>query len=157
MQTFMPLPDARESLRALDNKRLGKQRSETLIIYRTLAGHYPSGKGWTNHPAVKMWRGFGPALEVYYDLSLDEWESRGFENNMLRFNTHPRQVEWPWWMGCWEFHESHQANLIAKDPAHYHPLWPDIVPGGPYLWPEDGYDTDPQPLRRSTNVHKMSY
>ena len=53
MQTFLPFPDYIQSARALDYKRLGKQRVEALQILNTLTGR---SEGWSQHPAVKMWR-----------------------------------------------------------------------------------------------------
>lgn len=43
MQTFLPYPSIIKSLRCLDNKRLGKQRVETLQILRALRG---ITRGW---------------------------------------------------------------------------------------------------------------
>lgn len=36
MQTFLPYPDFKMSAECLDNKRLGKQRSECLIVLRSI-------------------------------------------------------------------------------------------------------------------------
>ncbi len=51
MQTFLPFPNFHKSLSCLDYKRLGNQRSEALIILKTITGN---SLGWINHPAVKM-------------------------------------------------------------------------------------------------------
>jgi len=53
MQTFLPYPSKRESLDALDNKRLNKQILEGYQILKVLSGASPSG-AWRNHPAVLM-------------------------------------------------------------------------------------------------------
>ena len=53
MQTFLPYKDFTKSAKALDNKRLGKQRVEVKQILNALDG---KSKGWTNHPATNMWR-----------------------------------------------------------------------------------------------------
>ena len=74
MQTFLPYPDDRLSAAVLDDKRLGKQRVETLQILRALTW---STYGWRNHPAVRMWRGFVPALVAYGAAVCDEWVARG--------------------------------------------------------------------------------
>jgi hypothetical protein len=55
MQSFLPYADFAESLRCLDNQRLGKQRVGAWQIIRTILGH--NAGGWRNHPAVKMWQG----------------------------------------------------------------------------------------------------
>src|SRR5687768_5243480 len=55
VQTFLPYPDFERSARALDPRRLGKQRVEVLQICNAL--HRETG-GWINHPVTRMWRGF---------------------------------------------------------------------------------------------------
>jgi Pyrimidine dimer DNA glycosylase len=45
MQTFLPFPSFEESARVLDNKRLGKQRVETMQILKALT--LPT-YGWKN-------------------------------------------------------------------------------------------------------------
>jgi len=75
MQTFLPFPDFQKSARILDNRRLGKQRVETLQILRALT--YPNA-AWRNHPAVKMWRNHRHALALYGVTICREWRSRGF-------------------------------------------------------------------------------
>ena len=58
MQTFLPYRSMSESVRCLDYRRLGKQRVEAFQILNALAG---KSKGWTSHPATKMWRGYETA------------------------------------------------------------------------------------------------
>ncbi|MFL6173098.1 MAG: pyrimidine dimer DNA glycosylase/endonuclease V [Marmoricola sp.] len=48
MQTVRPYDDFEKSARALDTKRLGKQRVETIQVVRALTWE---GYGWRNHPA----------------------------------------------------------------------------------------------------------
>ena len=62
MQTFLPYADFERSARALDAKRLGKQRVETIQVVRALTR---PGYGWANHPAVLMWKGYEEALGRY--------------------------------------------------------------------------------------------
>ena len=71
MQTFLPEVTFTASAKALDNKRLGKQRVEVLQLLRALSGE---SKGWVNHPACKMWHGFEMALAVYGLAICDEWK-----------------------------------------------------------------------------------
>ena len=61
MQTFLPYPDFKKSLQALDYRRLGKQRVEAYQIIRVIK----YGDGWQHHPAAKMWRGHINALKLY--------------------------------------------------------------------------------------------
>ena len=80
MQTFLPYSSFIKSVRCLDRQRLGKQRVEALQILNALNG---KSKGWTNHPATKMWRGYEEALCLYKDLCIQEWMERGYKNTMF--------------------------------------------------------------------------
>ncbi len=132
MQTFLPYPDFKKSVTALDSRRLGKQRAEALTIIRCLV----KPNGWVHHPAVKMWRGYDDALKAYLNACIDEWVSRGFVNNMQKM-THAPHPKMPPWMGNNEFHRSHQSNLLRKDPAYYRKIFPDVPDDLPYIWPVD--------------------
>jgi len=76
VQTFLPYADFGESARALDTRRLGKQRVETLQIVRALTR---PGNGWRHHPAVRMWRGYEEALG-------DESLHRSHQSALVRKN-----------------------------------------------------------------------
>ena len=75
VQTFLPYADFRRTAEALDSPRLGKQRVETLQILRAL--ELPE-YGWGNHPAVRMWRGYTPALVCYGLTCVEVWRERGY-------------------------------------------------------------------------------
>lgn len=136
MQTFLPYPDFRKSLLTLDDKRLGKQRVETYQILNTLLKP-DSSKGWRNHPAVKMWKGYEVSLARYYNESLAIWSSRGFNNVILHpLNLTELKEILPPWVGDEEFHRSHRANLLRKNPEHYSKYWDNEDPTLPYVWPE---------------------
>ncbi len=129
MQTFLPYPDFEKSLRALDYRRLGKQRVEAYQILRAIK----HGGGWRNHPAVKMWRGHVNALKRYHNMCIDEWVSRGFRNTMQRMKiTGP--VSYPPWFGNEAFHAAHRSNLLRKDFAFYSRYGWKEPPDLPYLW-----------------------
>lgn len=131
MQTFLPLPDFRASLRSLDNRRLGKQRVEGLQLLNALEG---KTKGWRNHPAAVMWRENVAALRLYTNIAIEEWIGRGFRNSMKPYEL-PAQVEMPWWLGDVRLHTSHRSNLLRKDREFYGRLgWvePEDIP---YWWP----------------------
>ena len=142
MQTFLPSPDFEESASILDNRRLGKQRVETLQIMGALI----TGRGWINHPAVKMWRGYEYSLLEYQLAICTEWHIyRGFEDTCLRktmdiFWTAPYlalDISEPWWLGDDNFHWSHQSNLLRKDPEWYGDFVfdRDLPDNLPYYWP----------------------
>jgi hypothetical protein len=140
MQTFLPYGNPSLSAQVLDNKRLGKQRVEAIQIARKLMGLSP-GKGWTNHPAVKMWRGYEPYLvKVYLRAIMDEWIDRGYNN--IKCEDHYKQLSAmldsdpakPKWFTEALF-ESHRSNLIRKLPDHYEPLFPGTPRNLEYVWP----------------------
>jgi Pyrimidine dimer DNA glycosylase len=149
MQTFLPCPGFAESARVLDTKRLGKQRVETIQVLRALT---VPGYGWRHHPAAAMWAGYEEGL-VRYGLDICEiWCSQGRADTCattlgvdltaatgLTLIRSQRELadagELPPWLGDPEFHLSHQAALVRKDPAHYRPLFPDVADDLPYVWP----------------------
>lgn len=131
MQTFLPYPNFVESVRVLDNKRLGKQRVEAYQILKVLRGE---SKGWRNHPAVKMWEGYQLSLGEYMNACIDEWVKRGFKNTMGRFygpTSHTR----PPWIGDNAFHASHRSNLLRKDSKWYGQYGWTESNDLPYVWP----------------------
>lgn len=136
MQTFLPYDNYRESAMALDNKRLGKQRVETLQILNALAGH---SKGWTNHPATRMWRGYESQLIIYGVTMCSAWIARGFQDTCFEkilgmTKEFKPNTNRPPWLGDQRLHISHQSNLVRKDPDFYGQKF-DVDPDLPYYWP----------------------
>jgi len=133
MQTFLPYSSFTKTFRCLDYRRLGKQRVEAYQILNVLLGR-TNTKGWRNHPAVKMWRGYENALKLYFNECVDEWKNRGYNNNM-KYEIIDDEVVMPPWLGDEGFHQSHRSNLMRKQPEHYSEHWsvPDDLP---YVWPE---------------------
>jgi len=135
MQTFLPYPDFMLSAQCLDWRRLGKQRVEALQILNCLNPE-STRRGWQNHPAVKMWRGYEEALKIYANTMIAEWVLRGYNNTMSYYPVNSfRFITLPHWLGDQAFHASHRSNLLRKDPKHYGRFdWtegPDIK----YVWP----------------------
>jgi hypothetical protein len=155
VQTFLPYPDFVASAAVLDDRRLGKQRVEAYQILRALT--WPA-YGWKNHPAVRMWRGFVPAL-VRYGLDVcDAWEARGRADAtraaLLAFTGGrvPDAAELraggqlPPWLGEEAVHVSHRSALLRKDPAHYRRFFPTEPDDLPYVWPPAAFPR--WPVRR---------
>lgn len=138
MQTFLPYPNIIDSVKCLDNKRLGKQRVEAYQILRALTGYQSR---WINHPAVKMWKGFENCLAAYMDCCIEEWTCRGFKNTMLKCIAEPWNSylalinEYPPWFGNEAFHNSHKSNLLRKMPEHYSQFGWQVPNDLPYIWP----------------------
>ena len=137
MQTFLPEMTFTASAQALDNKRLGKQRVEVLQLLRALSGE---SKGWANHPACKMWRGYEWWLMLYGLMVCQEWERRGFkdtcEQKIIAIgDKYSRETQnFPPWINT-EFITAHRSNLIRKNPEYYSHKWPDTPKDLPYIWP----------------------
>jgi hypothetical protein len=127
----------------LDDKRLGKQRVETIQILNALIK--PGINGWRNHPAVKMWRGHELALCNYGIWVCFAWVQRGFKDSCYGkiqqiaydyIKEHPNvYAHEPPWLGNEELHASHRANLLRKDPDWYGQFGWTEDPTLPYVWP----------------------
>lgn len=144
MQTFLPWPESERSAKALDNKRLNKQRHEGLQILQALAD---TGEGYPlamkSHPAVLMWAGHERALGRYLYAICHEWTERGYHDRvemqiieLIGKHFADGVYEEPSWVGLDVFHENHRLRLWQKDPSFYSlddfgPVTP--MPGN--LWP----------------------
>ena len=149
MQTFItykPIPELLDpfihTARSLDYRRLGKQRVEAKQILMALMGQ---SKGWTNHPATKMWRGYEDTLCVYAIDICKEWKRRGYKDTLLsyfegmfnyRFDHHVRAFpSWLQGQAGEQFIDAHRSNLIRKDPEYYGPKFPGVPDHLEYIWP----------------------
>lgn len=143
MQTFILYRDIERTAEVLDTKRLGKQRVEAIQIARKLLD-FDKGKGWCNHPAVKMWKNYEPYLvKIYIRNIMDEWILRGYRNDkcekhwfILMKHKLVENVKpiIPVWI-TWEFCRSHKSNLVRKFPEHYRKYFPDVPNNLQYVWP----------------------
>src|SRR5574343_1065974 len=126
MQTFFVYSDFRKSARHIDGKRLCKQLVETKQIYDTIIHNK---KAWSNHPAVKMWRGLELALLLYGADYYEEWQERylsGQRGGKLKhksgeeiLNEYYKRIgkeefKLPSWIYDDELLISHRSNLIRK-------------------------------------------
>lgn len=136
MQTFLPNHSWLISARILDRQRLGKQRVEAYQILRALRGEF---KGWVNHPATRMWRGYERGLIYYTRIMCNEWTRRGYKDSIhdkvtAMLDDYP-SYERPWWMEEPRLFISHQSNLVRKDPNYYGLYFPQVPNDLPYYWP----------------------
>lgn len=149
MQTFLPYPDFIGSARVLDQKRLGKQRVEAIQVLRALTR---PRYGWRNHPAVTMWAGYEEALVRYgldvcavwcgpgradtcaNTLTIDLAEACGIHQVRTQLQL-AVAGELPPWLGREDLHLSHRSALLRKDPDYYRPIFGDVTPDLPYVWP----------------------
>jgi hypothetical protein len=149
VQTFLPYADFTRSAEALDDKRLGKQRVEVIQIVRALT---VPGYAWKTHPAVLMWQGYEEALGRYGLAMCDVWVERGFGDtcagtitaDLATFGIAPIRAEEalrtagavpPWDVDGDPVLDSHRSALVRKDPELYGPMFPEVDPEVPYVWP----------------------
>lgn len=137
MQTFLPYSDFRESAKVLDTKRLGKQRVEVLQLLNSF--HKPNYKGWKNHPAREMWRGYENGLVEYGKVICEVWKEKGYKDTCYEkinaYHNPDKPVTYPDWIGRDDIHISHKSKLIQKDPNFYKPIWPSVPDNLEYVWP----------------------
>ena len=133
MQTFLPYASFSESMRVLDNSRLGNQvYREGMTLLR--------GK-WPNHPASKMWRGYEDALCYYLWMGVSELALRGKEYYdrpwciELQAKRPLKVCEMPTWLGDEQLHASHRSNLLRKDPVWYGQFGWTEPNDLEYIWP----------------------
>jgi hypothetical protein len=149
VQTFLPYPDFLASARALDSRRLGKQRVEAIQVLRALTRPV---YGWKHHPVVKMWHGYEEALTRYGLDMCAAWGATGRADTCavtlaadLETSTGTSVVrtqetlaaagELPPWLGDPDLHRSHRSALLRKDPGYYRALFPGDPDDLPYVWP----------------------
>lgn len=161
MQTFVPLVGSAEIAKVLDRARLNKQALEGWQILMNLVQLDPQGnhrisKGWSNHPAVKMWRGHEGALVSYILKMIAEWKRRGYKSTIgdKTLQTYIQAVKlgritrdshrYPAWMTDKELFtqiaSSHRLALLNKDYEWYSQFgWPEDRGTKPetyeYVWP----------------------
>src|SRR3954468_15623179 len=137
MQTFVPYADFEASARALDAKRLGKQRVEVIQIVRALT---VPGYAWSQHPAVLMWKGYEEALGRYGLTMCEVWTDRGFADTcastitadltavgvtpIRTYDQLAADRALPDWLFDPGLQRSHRSALVRKDPAYYCRLFP---------------------------------
>lgn len=148
MQTFITQPymDFHVTASNLDRLRLNKQALEAWQIMMTNLkmdpdGNYREPRGWRNHPAVLMWKGYEVTLFNYIKAMTDEWENRGYKTTILekaRFTMSCAMDEDliytdkppPWMLDKQTFSEiasSHRQALLVKNYDWY----------SQFDWPED--------------------
>lgn len=160
MQTFITTTNGWDEVaKTLDNKRLNKQALEGWQIMLTLLELDPEGnhrkpKGWTNHPAVKMWAGAEHELLWYVVSMVIEWKNRGYNSTIYDkvMSTYARGVATgkttskappPKWMQSGAKFEaiasSHRTALLAKNYDWYSQFgWAEDTGTAPdgyaYIW-----------------------
>lgn len=136
MQTFLPYADFEQSAKCLDNKRLGKQRSECIQLLQAITD--PAYPYWKKHPCTLMWKDYVDALTNYGAFICIEWKRRGFKDTCeAKIMAYAKNfvIAFPPWYGNEQFHASHRSNLLRKDPVWYGKFGWTEPNNVPYFWP----------------------
>ena len=112
MQIFSPVADFQEIANCLDNKRLNKQKIEIFQILNCISlGE--NARGWKNHPAVKMARGYEQFFIEYALIIANKCLANGWKDTMiprilnLKGKFSNQYIIPPYW-GDEKFHLSHK-------------------------------------------------
>lgn len=85
-------------------------------LYRQVTG------GFHCHPMVLMWIGHINGLRYYINVCIDEWISRGYTNNMEKYEL-VEPIVLPWWVNCMPLINSHICALLRKEKKRGEPVW----------------------------------
>lgn len=124
MQVFTPYPEPIKVAQCLDAKRLNKQVIECHQILAAIDG---TGKGWFNHPVVKMYKPYREWLECYLYcfeayrdyLNADYETTRKLicKHDAEYYSNKANSVRVPFLTE--DFCDQHKRRLYAKNPEHY--------------------------------------
>lgn len=136
IQTWLPLPDFKDSLAALNPEHLLHQQYHVLELVEyfhqpedsQLPISYNESDLDDESPIVKMWRGYELQLIEYGLEAADEWDRRRYPSHKMQEKlmvhmewaaTEDAEMSKPNWFGDIEFHLGHQGELLRLDYSHY--------------------------------------
>lgn len=139
MQVFSPFTSFTDIANCLDKKRLNKQKVEIYQIFNCIAlGN--NAKGWKNHPAISMVRGY-ELFFIDYALEIaNSCLSLGYKDTLIPKIKAFREIfkgeyKTPWYWGNETFHASHRAALLYKNFNYYSAFGWKESPIQKYWWP----------------------
>lgn len=114
MQTFLPYKEVFKTAKCLDPRRLNKQIIECKQIFDAIDG---TGKGWFNHPIVKMYKGQSAFVQLYMTvLQLYATDERGkskeIGDTMAELEAGPSFI-------TNDYCDQMKRRLYTKDPIYY--------------------------------------
>lgn len=156
IQTYLPLPSFRDSIKTLTDDDLRIQCAHVLEIMERFhciedsklpkwyVPQIPEGN--EDAPILRMWRGYELQLCEYGLEACEEFQVRTSEPGLYKKLVD--HLEWaageesdfnkPNWFGEVEFHISHQAALVRHNQKHYGRLFR-VDPAQPLEWPVSNY------------------
>ncbi len=148
MQIIILHPSPVRTAEMLHTKQLGRQRVDCKLVLNAL---YKANK-WSQHPTVRMWRGYEGTLYTYYLAIVAEWQKRGYAHTMsiasevVEFAyTH---LKIPTWLESERLHEAHKSVLLRVNPVYYKPLFDEDVPHALQAMPHYVYTVDTSAFRQ---------
>ena len=129
MQVFVPYKEPLMVAKCLDTRRLNKQVIECGQIIDAIEG---KGKGWFNHPIVKMYKKYLGWLKLYSNcmsaylnficngsIFMSAWggDARFFIDCATTFNNSANKYTPPFLTDV--FCDQHKRRLYTKDPVFY--------------------------------------
>lgn len=120
MNTFLPYADYKQSARALDMARLGKQRSEVKAVLAMT-----KDPAFKNHPLARMWRGHEWWLLEYGKVICSEWLRRGYRDSLYGFFVYEQGLytKGPKPVFPERYHRSNRQNLLWKSATYREEGW----------------------------------
>ena len=112
MQVFTPYPKPILTAMRLDGRRLNKQLIECRQILDAIDG---KGKGWFNHPVVKMYKPYKEWL--YYYMNCLDCYRKGLKDCAEDWNRWENEKTLPFLTE--DFCNQHKRRLFTKNPEHY--------------------------------------
>lgn len=151
VQTWLPYPSFRESIRILNDSHLGLQRLHCLELLEALhdvedsqlPDDYERHQMGYQSPICRMWIGYELQLCEYSLQVCDEYSMRKGKRDPIydkilfhleAATSDDADMGKPNWFGDIDFHQSHQANLVRLDKAYYTAYFK-VNPGHSLQWP----------------------
>jgi len=125
----------------LDKRRKLKQAVEAKQIIDIITQTNKEKKGFSNHPAVIMWKPYCNALILYYNKFIEQLLLDKVNLVKLTKIDIPSaivmDIEMPWFLTFMPFIYSHRARLYQKDPEFYKNKFefPQEYLSIGYIWP----------------------
>lgn len=155
MQTWLPVPNFKDSARSLTGEDLRTQRLQVLQLIEEfhqipredtkLPSSYTRGHLDEDSHVYKMWYGYELQLIEYGVTCCEELAVRMGKSDPI-YDKLAMHYDWaeteeapfskPNWFGDVDFHISHQAALVRINKRHYSQFFKVVDTTVPLVWPE---------------------
>lgn len=119
MITWLPFADFNKSVRCLSTSHLIKQHCDCTTLYTIIENlELYQDSSWRDHPYVKFWQDYVPALKAYHNCVMDEWHFRQLKT-AHKYHPIPEWFQLPPQICNEDFHANHRRRLLRKDFKFY--------------------------------------